>query len=81
MAYAMKPTKPGLEETQEQIHKIRITLSSKDVKNLEKGTSFDFDLACQKGCHFRFFLLSIVSRICCSNGPVFRRLSYPSIGV
>ncbi|WVZ08166.1 hypothetical protein V8G54_021512 [Vigna mungo] len=38
MAYAaMKPTKPGLEESQEQIHKIRITLSSKHVKNLEKG--------------------------------------------
>ncbi|KAI3802105.1 hypothetical protein L1987_30230 [Smallanthus sonchifolius] len=37
MAYAaMKPTKPGLEESQEQIHKIRITLSSKNVKNLEK---------------------------------------------
>ncbi|CAL9008534.1 unnamed protein product [Prunus brigantina] len=37
MAYAaMKPNKPGLEETQEQIHKIRITLSSKNVKNLEK---------------------------------------------
>ncbi|KAJ6978087.1 hypothetical protein NC653_029860 [Populus alba x Populus x berolinensis] len=33
---AMKAQKPGLEETQEQIHKIRITLSSKDVKNLEK---------------------------------------------
>ncbi|XP_022922646.1 40S ribosomal protein S20-2-like isoform X1 [Cucurbita moschata] len=37
MAYAaMKPTKAGLEDTQEQIHKIRITLSSKNVKNLEK---------------------------------------------
>ncbi|KAK8512019.1 hypothetical protein V6N12_074703 [Hibiscus sabdariffa] len=37
MAFAaMKPTKPGLEEPQEQIHKIRITLSSKNVKNLEK---------------------------------------------
>lgn len=41
MAYAaMKPTKPGLEEPQEQIHKIRITLSSKNVKNLEKGPYF-----------------------------------------
>lgn len=41
MAYAaMKPTKPGLEEPQEQIHKIRITLSSKHVKNLEKGSFF-----------------------------------------
>ncbi|XP_008234371.1 PREDICTED: 40S ribosomal protein S20-2 [Prunus mume] len=37
MAYAgMKPSKAGLEEPQEQIHKIRITLSSKNVKNLEK---------------------------------------------
>lgn len=46
MAYAaMKPTKAGLEEPLEQIHKIRITLSSKNVKNLEKGffTSFTFD--------------------------------------
>jgi len=34
---AMKAQKPGLEEAQEQIHKIRITLSSKNVKNLEKG--------------------------------------------
>ncbi|OMP02492.1 hypothetical protein COLO4_11050 [Corchorus olitorius] len=34
----MKPTKPGFEETHEQIHKIRITLTSKNVKNLEKGT-------------------------------------------
>ncbi|KAJ6410686.1 hypothetical protein OIU84_007441 [Salix udensis] len=33
---AMKAQKPGLEEAQEQIHKIRITLSSKNVKNLEK---------------------------------------------
>ncbi len=39
MAYAMKPPKQhGVEEPQEQIHKIRITLSSKNVKNLEKGT-------------------------------------------
>lgn len=39
MAYAppMKQGKAGFEETQEQIHKIRITLSSKNVKNLEKG--------------------------------------------
>ncbi|KAK9012168.1 hypothetical protein V6N11_040237 [Hibiscus sabdariffa] len=37
MVYAaMKPAKPGLEEPQEQIHKIRTTLSSKNVKNLEK---------------------------------------------
>ncbi|KAE9591232.1 hypothetical protein Lal_00042519 [Lupinus albus] len=35
-AYAVKPTKPGFEEPQDQIHKIRITLSSKNVKNLEK---------------------------------------------
>ncbi|KAJ4842186.1 40S ribosomal protein S20-1 [Turnera subulata] len=37
MAYAaVKPNKPGLEETQEQINRIRITLTSKNVKNLEK---------------------------------------------
>lgn len=33
----MKPMKAGFEETQEQTHRIRITLSSKSVKNLEKG--------------------------------------------
>ena len=33
----MKPAKAGLEEPLEQIHKIRITLSSKNVQNLEKG--------------------------------------------
>ncbi|CAK7347900.1 unnamed protein product [Dovyalis caffra] len=32
----MKPVKPGLEEPHDQIHCIRITLSSKNVKNLEK---------------------------------------------
>lgn len=37
---AMKPTKAGLEEPQEPVHKIRITLSSKNVKNLEKGANF-----------------------------------------
>ncbi|KAL4282595.1 hypothetical protein GQ457_16G011370 [Hibiscus cannabinus] len=37
MTYAaMKPTKPGLKEPQEQIHNIRITLFSKNVKNLKK---------------------------------------------
>lgn len=41
MAYAgMKSTKAGVEECLEQIHKIRITLSSKNVKNLEKGFIF-----------------------------------------
>ena len=47
MAYAppMKQGKTGLEEPQEQIHKIRITLSSKNVKNLEKGEIRFLDLA------------------------------------
>ncbi|KAH7855442.1 hypothetical protein Vadar_024946 [Vaccinium darrowii] len=40
MAYAaMKPTKPGFEEPQEAMHKIRINLSSKNIKNHEKGRS------------------------------------------
>lgn len=39
MAAVTKPTKAGLEETQQVAHhKIRITLSSRNVKNLEKGT-------------------------------------------
>ncbi|KAL3678230.1 hypothetical protein R1sor_021186 [Riccia sorocarpa] len=39
MAAAMPPMKPGkvgVEETTETVHRIRITLSSKNVKNLEK---------------------------------------------
>lgn len=39
MAAVAKPTKAGLEETpQVTQHKIRITLTSRNVKNLEKGT-------------------------------------------
>lgn len=37
MALAVKPGKSGLEETQGELNRIRITLSSKNVKNLEKG--------------------------------------------
>ncbi|KAG6760927.1 hypothetical protein POTOM_034115 [Populus tomentosa] len=33
---AMKPMKPGLEEYHDQVQRVRITLSSKNVKNLEK---------------------------------------------
>jgi small subunit ribosomal protein S20e len=33
----MKPGKVGVEEAIETVHRIRITLSSKNVKNLEKG--------------------------------------------
>ncbi|KAH7550539.1 hypothetical protein JRO89_XS13G0212300 [Xanthoceras sorbifolium] len=43
MAYAvMKPAKPSFEEPQEQINRIRITLSSMHVKNLEKGVVFAY---------------------------------------
>ena len=43
MAYALKPAKQlGADEGPEQIHKIRITLTSKSVKNLEKGTQKTF---------------------------------------
>ncbi|KAK4801728.1 hypothetical protein SAY86_022215 [Trapa natans] len=45
----VKPTKRGLEEPQTQIHKIRTTLSSKNVKNLEKE------------CPPRFFTLPLGS--------------------
>lgn len=58
MAYqAMKPTKAGLEEPLEQIHKIRITLSSKNVKNLEKGLIFFFS--------FFNFESEIINHECC----------------
>ncbi|XP_024368226.2 small ribosomal subunit protein uS10z/uS10x [Physcomitrium patens] len=36
MAMPMKPGKVGVEEAVETVHRIRITLSSKNVKNLEK---------------------------------------------
>ena len=38
---AIKPAagKPGLEEEGSQIHRIRITLTSRNVKNLEKGAT------------------------------------------
>ncbi|RLN12846.1 hypothetical protein C2845_PM09G01690 [Panicum miliaceum] len=41
VAYAppMKSGKPGFEGTMEPQHRIRITLSSRNVKNLEKGTN------------------------------------------
>ncbi|KAI6674885.1 40S ribosomal protein S20-2-like [Syzygium oleosum] len=39
MDYPMKPTKPGLEESAEEILRVRITLTSKNVKNLEKVCS------------------------------------------
>ena len=44
LAYAppMKAGKEGFQGTQEVQHRIRITLSSKSVKNLEKGISHPF---------------------------------------
>jgi ribosomal protein S10 len=36
MAMPLKPGKVGVEEAVETVHRIRITLSSKNVKNLEK---------------------------------------------
>ena len=46
---AIKPAagKPGLEEEGSQIHRIRITLTSRNVKNLEKGTAdSEYQLFC-----------------------------------
>ena len=40
----IKPMKVGLEDPQEDLHRIRITLSSKSVKNLEKGMQFHYNL-------------------------------------
>jgi small subunit ribosomal protein S20e len=40
----MKPVKPGLEEYHDQVQRVRITLSSKNVKNLEKGVFFFYQL-------------------------------------
>lgn len=42
-ALPMKPGKVGVEEATETIHRIRITLSSKNVKNLEKGAWLSLD--------------------------------------
>jgi ribosomal protein S10 len=65
MAYAaMKPTKPGLEESQEQIHKIRITLSSKNVKNLEKGIFHPNVLFYFLNFYHFFFIYLFVMTVC-----------------
>ncbi len=47
MATPGKPAvgKPGLEEEAPQVHRIRITLTSKHVKNLEKGAPPQLDAA------------------------------------
>ena len=43
---ATKPAgKPGLEEEMPQVHRIRITLTSRNVKNLEKGEQPDMNAA------------------------------------
>lgn len=59
----MKPSKAGLEE-QEQIHKIRITLSSKNVKNLEKGLSFCLSSVLFNFCPFLYFYLFLIGTNC-----------------
>ena len=38
MAYPEKPTKAGYQAPIQDYHRIRITLTSKDVKAVEKGT-------------------------------------------
>ena len=40
MAYPEKPTKAGYQAPIQDYHRIRITLTSKDVKAVEKGTFF-----------------------------------------
>ncbi|KAL3621907.1 hypothetical protein CASFOL_034103 [Castilleja foliolosa] len=48
MAYqAMKQTKPGLEETQEAVHRIPISFSSKNVKNSRK--IYEFQITSSSG--------------------------------
>ena len=43
----MKPAaKPGLEEDTQAVHRIRITLTSRNVKNLEKGAKQSVALPC-----------------------------------
>lgn len=66
---AMKPAagKPGLEEEGSQIHRIRITLTSRNVKNLEKGVCCNC-FASSKFCslafgvmwHFEFLTCNVV---------------------
>ena len=41
MPSVVKPRKLGIEEPHEALHKIHITLSSKSIKNLEKGKGID----------------------------------------
>ncbi len=47
------PNKPGVEETQVQIHRIRITLTSPNVKSLEKGIN------CSDICLFSKILITL----------------------
>lgn len=61
MAYALKPAKQlGADEGPEQIHKIRITLTSKSVKNLEKGTQKTFFFFCCCLLHWFVFVFVFV---------------------
>ena len=54
----MKPAaKPGLEEESAAVHRIRITLTSRNVKNLEKGQFTCFGVVTATG-HFDSQLLS-----------------------
>ena len=41
MAYKPPVGKPGQEEEVAQVHRIRITLTSRNVKNLEKGAHLE----------------------------------------
>ncbi|KAI8031264.1 40S ribosomal protein S20-2 [Camellia lanceoleosa] len=65
MAYAaMRQTKVGLEKSQEQIHRIIITLSSKNVKILEKEPTPDrFELRVRKRVIDHFSSPDVVKQI------------------
>lgn len=52
MEAVAKPTKVGLEESPEvPIHRIRITLTSRNVRNLEKGELQDLVQGLWQFCH------------------------------
>ncbi|KAF9618895.1 hypothetical protein IFM89_002890 [Coptis chinensis] len=66
MAMSMqKPAKQGYEEQEPDVHRIRITLSSKNVKNLEKGTNtFDrFEMRVHKRVIDLLSLSEVVKQI------------------
>jgi hypothetical protein len=74
---ATKPvSKPGLEEEVAQVHRIRITLTSKNVKALEKGEQHARSSTCPQPC-----MAQMHSSSSSSSSSCVRMQAIPSQGV